>query len=67
MLSRHLIPVELANGRNFEYTPDFFLVLENGTGVLVEIKSPIHMSLLSNLKKWIALNDYRRKKARVCH
>jgi len=51
------IPYEF-EGTTYCYYPDFLFVLENGTGIITEIKPVFKMALQQNLAKWSALKVY---------
>lgn len=52
-----VIPYEL-DGIPRTYYPDIFFVIEDGRGVVVEIKQRYQMALYENLAKWSALYKY---------
>ena len=43
------------------YYPDFFVMLQDGRCVVVEIKSHSHMGFYRNIMKWISLQDFCMK------
>lgn len=51
------IPYEL-DGISRTYYPDVFFILEDGRGVVVEIKHRYQMALYENLAKWTALRKF---------
>ncbi len=51
------IPYEFEN-REYLYYPDVLLVLQDGKGIIVEIKPVFKMALQVNLKKWTALKHF---------
>ena len=52
-----VIPYEL-DGTQRTYYPDVFFVIEDGRGVVVEVKPRYQMALHENLTKWSALHKY---------
>jgi len=52
-----VIPYEL-DGTQRTYYPDVFFVIEDGRGVVVEVKPRYQMALHENLTKWSALQKY---------
>src|SRR5437762_14109819 len=52
-----VIPYEL-DGTQRIYYPDVFFVIEDGRGVVVEVKPRYQMALHENLTKWSALHKY---------
>lgn len=50
------------SGEVFNYTPDFFFILNDNTGVIVEIKPKPHMGIFFNIQKWLALHNYCKTK-----
>ena len=51
------VPYDL-DGQKFVYYPDVLFVLEDGRGVVVEIKPVFEMALQGNLIKWAALRQF---------
>ena len=51
------VPYEY-EGRRFLYYPDVLFVLEDGKGIVVEIKPIFKMALNINLKKWTGLRNF---------
>ncbi len=54
-------PFEIAyefKNREYLYYPDILLVLQDGKGIVVEIKPVFKMALQVNLKKWTALKHF---------
>ncbi|MBN2392921.1 MAG: hypothetical protein JXR84_19475 [Anaerolineae bacterium] len=49
------------NDQQFVYYPDVLFVLEDGRGVIVEIKPVFKMALQRNLKKWTGLKTFCAK------
>ncbi len=47
-------------GNNSSYYPDILFILNDGTGVITEIKPIWQMALQNNLLKWSALREYSR-------
>lgn len=45
-------------GKPRKYRPDIFFLLEDGRGIVVEIKPRFNMALQNNLAKWSALRRY---------
>ncbi len=46
------------DGKNHDYYPDIFLILNDGSGVVVEIKPLKQMCLEQNLVKWRAMRGF---------
>jgi len=49
-------------GRVHNYYPDIFFLLEDGRGVVVEIKPAFGMALHKNLRKWSALREFCKER-----
>jgi len=49
-------------GQVHNYYPDIFFLLEDGRGVVVEIKPAFEMALHKNLRKWSALREFCKER-----
>lgn len=56
------IPLFFNGEKRIYNTPDFYIVLEDGTGVIVEIKSNFELANYQNLRKWVYLHKYCKDK-----
>jgi hypothetical protein len=59
------IPYQVNNISHIYY-PDFFFVLRDGRGVVVEIKGRNEMALHRNWTKWAAMRDFCRQQGYGC-